>query len=358
MTSERRLRPDRPARRTARSVAEHLDAEHPLRPAVPHDRHDRGRAVPRAADRRAARAPGFASRPARGGDPNDTRGGRPSDPDRLRHVRTCRAGRRGDPARGGAGAGLPNTRSCRASRRSSYRLRHLPAGWSSGSATKAARRRPTRPSARHATAGRSTAVITVSRRSPAGALAGIIVETEELDHGWCHTVGYLSPIVAAASVGAHLSGRPLDADAVEGLITAGTRDESGAERIAAAIADAAEPPRDRLGRRPSGWPRAGPQGRGGVLAAVGVPGPGDVPARAPAGHRRHDRPRPDPDRSRAVATSGSRERARRWRRHGSSASERPRSSRPRSTRPSIATSRPPVASSSRRPRACPDRSRR
>ena len=75
-------------------------------------------------------------------------------------------------------------------------------------------------------------------RSPAGALAGIVVETEELDHGWCHTVGYLSPIVAAASVGAHLSGRPLDASAVEGLLAAGTRDESGAERIAAALADA------------------------------------------------------------------------------------------------------------------------
>ncbi len=87
-------------------------------------------------------------------------------------------------------------------------------------------------------AGRSTAVITVSRRSPAGALAGIIVETEELDQGWCHTVGYLSPIVAAASVGAHLSGRSLDASAVEGLLAAGTRDENDAERIAAALANA------------------------------------------------------------------------------------------------------------------------
>jgi fructoselysine-6-P-deglycase FrlB-like protein len=87
-------------------------------------------------------------------------------------------------------------------------------------------------------AGRSTAVITVSHRSPAGALAGIVVETDELDHGWCHTIGYLSPIVAAASVGAHLSGRPLDASAVEGLMAAGTRGESGAERMADALANA------------------------------------------------------------------------------------------------------------------------
>jgi fructoselysine-6-P-deglycase FrlB-like protein len=87
-------------------------------------------------------------------------------------------------------------------------------------------------------AGRSTAVITVSRRSPAGALAETVVETEELDQGWCHTVGYLSPVVAAAAIGAHLSGRPLDAAALEGLLAAGTRDENGAERIAAALADA------------------------------------------------------------------------------------------------------------------------
>ena len=87
-------------------------------------------------------------------------------------------------------------------------------------------------------AGRSTAVVTVTRRSPAGALAGIVVETEELDHGWCHTVGYLSPVVAAASVGAHLSGRPLDAGTIQDLLAAGSRDERGAERIAATLADA------------------------------------------------------------------------------------------------------------------------
>ena len=86
--------------------------------------------------------------------------------------------------------------------------------------------------------GRPTAVVTVSRRSPAGMLASIAVETEELDHGWCHTVGYLSPVVAAAAVGAHLSRRPLDAKTVRDLLAAGSRDERGAERIAAALADA------------------------------------------------------------------------------------------------------------------------
>ena len=87
-------------------------------------------------------------------------------------------------------------------------------------------------------AGRMTAVITVSGRSPAGALADIVVETEELDQGWCHTVGYLSPILAGAAIGAHLSGRPLDPAAVTDLLAAGARDEAAAERIAAALADA------------------------------------------------------------------------------------------------------------------------
>ena len=77
-------------------------------------------------------------------------------------------------------------------------------------------------------AGRETAVLTVSRRSPAGSLATIVVETCELDHGWCHTVGYLSPIVAGASVGALLSSRQIDVDAVERLLVDGARDEAGA----------------------------------------------------------------------------------------------------------------------------------
>ncbi|HEX5013150.1 MAG TPA: SIS domain-containing protein [Candidatus Limnocylindrales bacterium] len=90
-----------------------------------------------------------------------------------------------------------------------------------------------------AAAGARTALLTASPGSPAAALAELVVATVEVDHSWCHTVGYLSPIVAAASVGAHLSGRPLDADAVFELVAAGTRDEAGAEAIAGRFADAA-----------------------------------------------------------------------------------------------------------------------
>src|SRR5262245_30385602 len=51
-----------------------------------------------------------------------------------------------------------------------------------------------------AAAGARTALITASAHSPGAGLAEMVVETVELDQGWCHTVGYLSPIVAAAAV--------------------------------------------------------------------------------------------------------------------------------------------------------------
>jgi glucosamine--fructose-6-phosphate aminotransferase (isomerizing) len=88
-------------------------------------------------------------------------------------------------------------------------------------------------------AGARTALVTASRRSPGGAIAEIVVETDELDQSWCHTIGYLSPLLVAAQVGAVLTGRPIDVDAVVALLAAGTRDAAGAERIAATLAPAA-----------------------------------------------------------------------------------------------------------------------
>lgn len=88
-------------------------------------------------------------------------------------------------------------------------------------------------------AGARTALITVSRRSPGAALADLVVETGELDQGWCHTVGYVSPLVAAAAVGAHLSGRRIDAEAAAAALAAGLDQASAAEGVAAAFADAA-----------------------------------------------------------------------------------------------------------------------
>ena len=70
-------------------------------------------------------------------------------------------------------------------------------------------------------AGARTAIVTVSDRSPGAALADIVVETDELDQSWCHTVGYVSPIVAATAVAGHLTGSPVAPDVGEALLASG-----------------------------------------------------------------------------------------------------------------------------------------
>ena len=85
------------------------------------------------------------------------------------------------------------------------------------------------------TAGARTALITVTDRSPGADLADIVVETGELDQAWCHTVGYVSPLVAAVAVGAHLAKRPVDGDlgtALRDHLQAGVDRASIAESVA------------------------------------------------------------------------------------------------------------------------------
>ena len=53
--------------------------------------------------------------------------------------------------------------------------------------------------------GATVALITVSEHSPGAARVDIVLATEELDQSWCHTVGYLSPLLAAVR-----SRRPFD----------------------------------------------------------------------------------------------------------------------------------------------------
>ena len=90
------------------------------------------------------------------------------------------------------------------------------------------------------TAGSRTALITVSDRSPGAALAdpGLVIATEELDQSWCHTIGYLSPLLAATAIAGHIRGVTPDAASVAGLLAGGTTDEASAEAIAARLADA------------------------------------------------------------------------------------------------------------------------
>jgi fructoselysine-6-P-deglycase FrlB-like protein len=79
----------------------------------------------------------------------------------------------------------------------------------------------------------------VTDRSPGAEVANLVLETEELDQGWCHTVGYLSPLVAAAAVAAHLARRPVDEalrTGVQEVLQAGVDRASIAEAVASRLA--------------------------------------------------------------------------------------------------------------------------
>ncbi|GAC1664024.1 MAG: hypothetical protein NVS9B8_03770 [Candidatus Limnocylindrales bacterium] len=90
-----------------------------------------------------------------------------------------------------------------------------------------------------AAGGGRTAVITGSAASPVAAATApeMVLATIEMDHGWCHTVGYLSPIVAAAAVADELAGRSIDATLVRDLLASGGSDSAGADALAAALAE-------------------------------------------------------------------------------------------------------------------------
>jgi glucosamine--fructose-6-phosphate aminotransferase (isomerizing) len=82
----------------------------------------------------------------------------------------------------------------------------------------------------------ATALITVSDRSPGAALADLVLCTEEQDQSWCHTVGYLSPIVVGACLYGALTGSVPDPAVLQGQLSAAT-DVGAAEIAAAAFAD-------------------------------------------------------------------------------------------------------------------------
>ena len=84
-------------------------------------------------------------------------------------------------------------------------------------------------------AGGTTALITVGAGSPGAALADHLVTTDEQDQSWCHTVGYLSPIVVGIVLGSRISGTRLDAVAIHALLDV-ANDHRGAANIAAGLA--------------------------------------------------------------------------------------------------------------------------
>jgi len=89
-------------------------------------------------------------------------------------------------------------------------------------------------------AGARVAIVTVTGRSPGGRAADIVVETGEMDASWCHTVGYLSPLLAASAVAGHIAGGRVegrvDPEAVARLLAAGATDATTAAQMAARLA--------------------------------------------------------------------------------------------------------------------------
>ncbi|MBA3687220.1 MAG: SIS domain-containing protein [Chloroflexi bacterium] len=87
-------------------------------------------------------------------------------------------------------------------------------------------------------AGSTTALITVSDRSPAAALADHVLATGEQDQSWCHTVGYLSPVIVAAALAGALRGAPIDPVVARALLEAAGH-EPTAEAAAAGLVGSA-----------------------------------------------------------------------------------------------------------------------
>jgi len=83
-------------------------------------------------------------------------------------------------------------------------------------------------------AGATTALITVGAGSPAAALADHVITTEEQDQSWCHTVGYLAPLVVGMALAAKLRRTRLDAAAIRALLDV-SQDAHGPAEIAAAL---------------------------------------------------------------------------------------------------------------------------
>lgn len=88
--------------------------------------------------------------------------------------------------------------------------------------------------------GARIGLVTVSERAPAAGLADLLLVTRELDQSWCHTIGYLAPLLAGVAVGAVIRDTPDGAGQVQALLAAGLTAPATAstEAIAREIAPA------------------------------------------------------------------------------------------------------------------------
>ena len=81
-------------------------------------------------------------------------------------------------------------------------------------------------------AGARTCLITAAASSLAGEAADVVFPTPLRDASWCHTVGYLSPLLAGAAVAGVLAGRVPDGEALSGHLAAC---DGALERLAGAL---------------------------------------------------------------------------------------------------------------------------
>lgn len=82
----------------------------------------------------------------------------------------------------------------------------------------------------------TTALVTVSDRSPAAEVADVVIATEEQDQSWCHTVGYLSPLLVGVALAARLRATRVDALAVRAILDVG-HDPHAAATVAASMSE-------------------------------------------------------------------------------------------------------------------------
>lgn len=82
-------------------------------------------------------------------------------------------------------------------------------------------------------AGARVALITAGSGSPGAGLADIVVATGEQDQGWCHTIGYLSPLLVGVALARWLRGTKPDIAAIRALLDVSSDARSAADAAAA-----------------------------------------------------------------------------------------------------------------------------
>ncbi len=82
--------------------------------------------------------------------------------------------------------------------------------------------------------GAATALITAVPTSTAGRAAGHLCVTPLVDRSWCHTVGYLSPLLVGAGLASQLGGPRAEANTVGGFLER-CLERMGAQAEAAAV---------------------------------------------------------------------------------------------------------------------------